>query len=248
MTNIYDNDNNDQVNINEEEALDVQNDEDDEDFIELMEGNNLFKDNWEPNMSHSDDNTDSLNKQEVCSLLKKCRLFICVTKKSITLSTYFNQLRKKSDVKRNVASDCVTRWNSTYHMITSFLATKAIIIKFFDDKYVLNLRRELTAKLISMELSDRDWNLLTHLGKVLERFSLATEILLGRTYPTIGLFYYSVHYLHHFLKKKDYHHEVNTLKEMLRNKLHSYFYADEEQLMLLKVSSSSLAYYNIHRM
>ncbi|CAF2036400.1 unnamed protein product [Rotaria magnacalcarata] len=207
----------DQVDINDENTLDVAQteNEDDSNFIDFVTNNNLINDNWAMDVSVSEDD-GNLDKQEIYSLIKKCRAFVNVTKKSSILSNYFEQLRIKFNIKRGANGDCITRWNSTFHLIESIIILKSAIINFFDDKYSLNIRRDLITKLISIELQNNDWQLLGHLQTVLRPFHLATKLMSGRSYPTIGLCYYTIRNIHVFLSKdEEDSYQIKSLKRML---------------------------------
>ncbi|CAF2117099.1 unnamed protein product [Rotaria magnacalcarata] len=228
----------DEMDISDENTLHVAQSENDDDtsFIDFVTNNNLINDNWAIDVSINEDD-NNLDKQEIYVLIKKCRAFVNVTKKSSILSNYFDQLRFKYSVTRGASGDCITRWNSTFHLIESILILKSVIIKFFDDKYTLNLRRELVTKLISIELQNNDWQLLGHLQTVLRPFHLATQLMSGRSYPTIGLCYYTIRNVHVFLSKdEDDSYQVKSLKRMLLIKFQHYYFSDDEQIKLLKVS------------
>ena len=208
--------------------------ENDENFFDYVVNNNSIIDNWE---SINENDINSFQKEKIYLLMKKCRLIINITKKSTILLNYFNQLQTKFSVKRGMNGDCITRWNSTFLMIDSLIILKPLIIKFFDDKYRMNLRREIVTKLISIELEHDDWQLMVDISTVLKPFYLATKLMSARSYPTIGLCYYVIRNLYIFLLNDEHGStEIKTLKYMLLTKFQKYFVSDHEQLKLLKVS------------
>ena len=123
------------MNIDNDEALNVEQNEDenDEHFIDHVTNNNLIKDNWDLDVSNIDD-SNSIDKQVVYVILKKCRSFVNIIRKSSIISNYFDQLGVMLSIKRRLSSDCITRWNSTYHLIDSFISLKTLIMKLFADK------------------------------------------------------------------------------------------------------------------
>ena len=222
------------MDIDDDETLNVEHNEN-ENFIDYVTSNDLIKDNWDLDVSNIDD-SNSIDEQAVYVVLKKCRSFVNIIRKSSIISNYFDQLCIMLSIKRRLSSDCITRWNSTYHLIDSFISLKTLIMKFFADKYLMNIRRDLITKLIYIELLHDDWQLLMDLRTVLKPFDLATKLMSSRSYPTIGLCYYAIQKLHIFLGNDEYDRaSIKSLKYMLLLKFEHYFDSDQEQLKLLKV-------------
>lgn len=241
MVNDKDNDDDEWTDLDEAENSNlVKNDdgnENDENFIDYVTNNYSIIDNWELDVAINDSDVNSLHKEKIYLLMKKCRSLINITKKSAILLNYFNQLRTKWNVKRGIGGDCITRWNSTFVMIDSLISLKSLIIKFFDDKYRMHLRRDVITKLISIELENDDWQLMIDISTVLKPFFLATKLMSARSYPTIGLCYYTLKKLYAFLLNDETDPiQMKTLKRMLLIKFQKYFISDHEQLKLLKVN------------
>jgi hypothetical protein len=212
---------------------------DDETFIDYMTNNNLIRDDWDLNLNESNNVViDEINKRMVYMVINKCRLLITILKQSTILNGYFNQSRLEFNIKRGLPADCVTRWNSTYFLVDSFINAKKIIMKFFGDKILYDVRRALIERLISIELHHDDWQILMDLHIVLKPFYLATRLMSVRLYPTAGLCYYTVKILLNYLMKDDNNDstQIKSLKLMLFSQFEYYFCSDEEQLNLLKVS------------
>ena len=103
----------------------------------------------------------------------------------------------------------------TFYLIQSSLVLQSLITKLFGDKNLLNIRRDLADKLNSIELNRNDWQLLVDIFMVLKPFELATKLMSGRRYPTVGLCFYSIRKLKHFLdNNEDDSTQVKWLKHM----------------------------------
>ncbi|CAF1202142.1 unnamed protein product, partial [Didymodactylos carnosus] len=146
-------------------------------------------DNWA--MDVIQDETGMIPDQEtVANLLKKCRSLVNMIKRSSILTSFFDCERMKANIKCTLSGDMKTRWNSSFIMINSLLKLRVIIETLFKEKYDLNVRRDQITRLIAMELLTDDWTLLEKLHYVLEPFYVATTIMSGRSYSTIGICYY----------------------------------------------------------
>jgi hypothetical protein len=211
---------------------------DDETFIEYMTNNNLLRDDWDLNLDESNDVVvDKMNKRIILTVINKCRSLITILNQSTILNSYFDQSRLGLNIKRRLPTDCITRWNSTYFLIDSFINAKKLIIKFFGDKNLYDVRRTLIKQLILIELHHDDWQLLMDLHEVLKPFDLATRLMSKRLYPTAGLSYYTVKILLNYLMKHDKNDstQIMSLKLMLLSQFEHYFSSEKGQLNLLKV-------------
>lgn len=183
------------------------------------------------NGEHSDEQRKTIH-----LTIAKCRQVVTMTKKSSVLGNYLDKLRNSLNTTRGLANDCPTRWNSTFHMIESFLASKNLLAKLFGEKNLLNIRKDLVDKLGSFELQRNDWLLLLDLHIVLKPFELATRLMSGKQYPTVGLCYYTIIKLKAFLTDHvNNAPSVKCLKLMLLNELRHYFFSDQDQLNILQV-------------
>jgi hypothetical protein len=194
-------------------------------------------DDWMEDVNDSP--IDALPDQEMVNeLLRKCRGLISMIKRSTIITAYFDMLRTKLDIRRNLCHDVKTRWNSTFCLIDSFLALRDAIERLFDAKHDLHIKRAQLEKLSGFELNSDDWTTLLQLHYVLQPFFHATRAMSGRTYPSIGFSYYVIMRLKAFLQntcKKD-NLIVKRFKKLLLAKLIVYFENDDEQLALLNVS------------
>jgi hypothetical protein len=231
----------DEMDFDDEEPSNIIEHDDelnDESFIDYMMNNNLLKDDWDLNI-YSNDYSHNMDKKIILEVIKKCRSLITALKQSSILSGYFDRIRLDMGIKRGLPMDCETRWNSTSYLINSFINCKNLIITFFGAKNTFDISRSLVQRLAAIELHIDDWELLSNLQKVLVPFALAIKFLSGTTYPTAGLCYYSIQKLKFFLH---YINEdtptIKALKHMLLIQFEKYFYSDQQQLMLLKVSEN----------
>jgi len=73
-------------------------------------------------------------------------------------------------------------------------------------------------KLVELKLTDLDWNLLQSIHEVLERFNNATEMLSGRSYPTLSLAYPVIYSLYNYLNNRSSDAIENLIKEIMVEK------------------------------
>ena len=194
-------------------------------------------DNWMEDVNDSP--IDALPDQEMVNeLLKKCRGLISMIRRSTIITAFFDMLRAKLDIRRNLCPDVKTRWNSTFCLIDSFLVLREVIERLFDAKHDLYIKQSQLEKLSGFELNSDDWTTLLQLHYVLQPFFHATKAMSGRAYPSIGFTYYVIMRLKAFLQnscKKD-NLIVKRFKKLLLTQLILYFENDDEQLALLNVS------------
>ncbi len=178
--------------------------------------------------------------EKIVSIIRKCRMLILMIKRSTVISSFFNTEKQKFNIKRNLCLDVKSRWNSTFHMIDSFLVLRQIIEKLFNSKHNLHLESKKITKLSNLEMSIDDWIMLSALRSVLKPFYNATQALSGQKYPSIGMAYYLINGLKHFLQISD--RKENTfakrLKQILFSKFQFYFDNHGDQIQLLKVENT----------
>lgn len=162
-------------------------------------------------------------------------------KRSSLLAAFFEKECYKIGSRRSLQADVCTRWNSTLHMIESFLALKTAICALFAEKHLLDLTHAQSMKLHCLELTSSDWNLLKNLSQVLTPFELATKLLSGRRYPTIGLCLFALHHLKLFLEDTEGDNDLQQrLKHCLLEKMTRYIDDEKEQMRMLRVSYALL--------
>lgn len=207
---------------------------DDEESSDDENDTELIYDNW--SIDFDVDMNPSEQHLLVNHLLKKCRAISNVLKQSLILSEYFRKEKESIRCDRNIRIDCKSRWNSTYILINSFIDLKHSIIKVFSNKKGFKLRQDQTQKLSNIELNMNDWELLSSLNDILEPFAVATELISGKNYPTIGLCYCAVNKLKSSFTKNDNPDEqTKRMRKLLFDKFKKYFHDDDEQLQTMQV-------------
>lgn len=93
-----------------------------------------------------------------------------------------------SPSEKEVVLDLRIRWNSSYRMLDRFLSHKDIIKTIVSSPEKIDgISKEQTTKLKTFVFTHDEWDLVYHLHQILEPFVIATTVLSGRRYPTIGL-------------------------------------------------------------
>ncbi|CAF1541267.1 unnamed protein product [Adineta ricciae] len=235
----------DDINADSQDILDDESDEmnvnDDDDETEMedaqtnMIGHGPVDDGWAEDVMTEDFYT-SPDTSSIGALLRKCRALAAMMKRSSLLSAFFEKECSKVGVQRSLRGDVCTRWNSTLHMVESFLSLKTALGKLFDEKHALGLSRAQSTKLFRLELSSSDWNLLKILSQVLQPFDLATKLLSAQRYPTIGLCLFAIHHIKAFLEDTDDDGELEQrLKSRLLDQITKYIDDEKEQMRILRV-------------
>ncbi|CAF3791041.1 unnamed protein product, partial [Rotaria sordida] len=166
-----------------------------QDIIELM------NDSWS---NVTKDLIDLTQAQKlILQVVKKCRAIAKILKKSSLISRFVRKEQDSMKSKKNISNDCPSRWNSTFNLIDAIIELKHVIIKLFTDKWSLNLRKDQVSKLAKIELTSENWDLLSALHFVLKPFFLATKMMSGKEYATIGLSYYAIHEIKSFCAKEE---------------------------------------------
>lgn len=180
-------------------------------------------------LSSADDSSESddedslvLDMQEIGVLMTKCRKMINVIRKSSILNDTLLKLAKDS-VAVELITDMKVRWNSTYHMVQRLLLYQHALASFYDNLETLNdVTAKQRRKLIDLKLTSVDWNVLLAMRRVLERFNDATEILSGKSYPTLSLAYPVIYSLYGYLNGRTGDVTENTVKEMMLDRFTAY--------------------------
>lgn len=180
-------------------------------------------------------------------LLHRVRRTIRLIRKSSLMESYVQaQMNNTGEVKQLVG-DCHVRWNSTFLMIKRFLLHKDIItnITTTPDR-IVGLNKDQKESLKKLFMSQPDWELLEALNVVLEPFVLATQVLSGRQYPTLGMGFFVYRTLEHFLSPSDSDPSVIVLlKQSLRYHFNVYFNTnlseDQKKLMLVSIGHQYLS-------
>ncbi|CAF1584926.1 unnamed protein product [Adineta ricciae] len=119
------------------------------------------------------DNYHSQSRTSLGVLLRKCRTLASMIRRSSMLAAFFEKECYKIGSRRSPRADV-------------FLALKTVICALFVEKHSLVLTGAQSKKLHCLELTSSDCNLLKKVSQTLTPFDLATKLLSGRQYPTIG--------------------------------------------------------------
>ncbi|CAF2180976.1 unnamed protein product [Rotaria magnacalcarata] len=176
----------------------------------------------------------------VYNLLQRVRRLVRFIRKSSVLYRYIrNQIRLKNiEIVRsaheqnlkpvklnNAVLDFRIRWNTTYTMISRFIALSSIITDITVLPSIeIGLKKKQYEKLQQLSFSRFDWSILAALKNVLFPFYRATTLLSGSKYPTLSIAYSVSTGLKNFLtKSKDDQPLENSLKQLLLAKFSYYF-------------------------
>ena len=159
---------------------------------------------------------------------------------------------KFTDIKRKIAqivcqlsSDCITRWNSTYVSIKSFLEHKVVLLNLFENKSKLSLTSAQQEKIKLLELSSDEWTIIVNLISLLEPFYYVINMLSGSNYPTIGLSLFALRNIKDFLESESEEQSdvYTTLKKYLLDSFNDYFNEEDDQHFLLSVKVFILKFF-----
>ncbi|CAF1587487.1 unnamed protein product, partial [Didymodactylos carnosus] len=235
---------NDDMELSEasEDEEDIDDDEDEENL-------DLIFDSWDEqvltaedvNIEIEDDNNEEqieITKRKVVETMQKCRSLIKIVRRSQIFTLFINDEKNRLNVPRRLIVDCITRWNSTYLALKALLEHKQVLINLFDNKCQLKLSTKQKEKLTASQLSSDEWTIIIHLIEILEPFQLATELLSGSQYPTIGICLFVLRNLKDFLKTESDNesYTMTRLKSCLAKSMNHYFNDKDEQHLLLIVS------------
>ena len=200
-------------------------------------------DNWSQDvLVDFDPSTCTAEQASIGVLMKKCRSFVKLVNKSSILKGYVNALKKEFTVKRSLQLDCKSRWNSSHRLLETMLAYKKLINRLNSEKYDIGLNYKQTKKLLSIELDKADWTLIESIVRVLRPIMLATNLISGRQYSTIGISFFSIIQIRESLEDErssgpNDSNILSRLKQLVLFNMEKYFEKDEDQWNLLKVKS-----------
>ena len=173
----------------------------------------------------------------ISELMRKCRFLVSMIKRSSLIRSFFEKESSQLGIRRMLSADVCTSWNSTLHMIESFIALKLVVMKPFDEKSDIGLSRKQSEKLEKLVLTSSDWTLLKILSQLLKPFDLATKLLSSQQFPTIGLCIFALHHIKTFLEDTESDGDlVRRLKRCLLKTMTRYIDDEKEQMRIIRVS------------
>jgi hypothetical protein len=173
-------------------------------------------------------------------LLKRIRLMVKFIRKSSLIDAYVREKMASVDGAKDLVCDLRIRWNSTWLMLDRFIMHRDVINSIISSPdRISGLVKKQKSKLRSFVMSHDDWEMAVCIHHILHPFLIATKILSGRNYPTLGAAFYVARKLETFLSANDDDSPVVLMiKESLRFhfKLHFQGNAPHRQKEYLLVS------------
>jgi len=189
------------------------NDEDEEDESTFVPDDNTSESDSDTSDTGPVNPTYALN---IGELMKKGRTVITTIRKSGILHDAVRNIAYDSSINVDLILDMRIRWNSSYNMLNRLFVFQSVLEELYVQIDSLSgVTKRQREKLMSAYLSNSDWALLQSLQFVLERFSDATELISGKSYPTISIVYAVKLSLHHFLNDLTDDINVSIIKQML---------------------------------
>ena len=177
-------------------------------------------------------------------LLHRVRKTVRLIRKSSLIESYVREQMKNVGQVKQLIGDCHIRWNSTAAMVNRFLLFKDIVSGITTTPDRINgLTKSQKDQLKKLFLSQFDWETIEALNIVLEPFVLATQVLSGRQYATLGLGFVVFRSLDYFLAPCESDLPlVASMKRSLRYHFNVYFDKhisdNQRNLMLVSISQS----------
>lgn len=217
-------------------------DHSDDDQDDDVESNLIPDDDTSESESDSSDVSakDLIDVLDIGDLLNKCRMIITTIRKSSILHDAVHNIARGLGIDVDLILDMRIRWNSSYKMLNRLLVFQSVLDELFADLGSLSgVTKRQQAKLMNGHLTNSDWALLQSLRYVLERFSDATELVSGRSYPTLSIAYAVKLSLDHFLT--DLVGDTNTrlIKQMLQAEFDRYMTVsiDSKEATMISVAA-----------
>lgn len=195
-------------------------------------------------------------KEYMCKLLHRTRTLINTIHRSSNLDKYVRDkiYLKQQDANKRAQEDQTApvlynelvidmriRWSSTFRMLNRFILLNSIMNDVTcTPKNIEGVESQQVLKLSKLAFSHEDWNWLSALESVLERFENSTRLLSGRTYQTLSLAKMITNGLKHFLScHKSDEPMINFLKKLLLPKFEEYceanFSTEAKEAMVVSI-------------
>ena len=157
-------------------------------------------DDSETELDSTDESATTKDDKDLPDFLLKCYNILARIRSTVKFIRNNSLIHNYVRVQRSTASNNVSpsdkevvldlriRWNSSYRMLNRFLCHKDIIKTIVSSPEKIDgITKEQMAKLKTFVFAHDEWDLVNHLHRILEPFVIATRVLSGRRYPTIGL-------------------------------------------------------------
>lgn len=121
-------------------------------------------------------------------LLFKVRSIVSTIKRANNIHIYvYQQIENEGLKKRSFLLDFHVRWNTTFLMINRFLKYKKIINDLTARPEAVNgIKFKQIEKLKKLDLSNKEWEMLETLLRILLPFYKTTKAISGQKYPTLS--------------------------------------------------------------
>lgn len=225
-----------------DQSDDHQDDDENQDMIVDSWGHDVLSADQEDFRDGNDQEDAPITREELSETIQRARTLIKTIRSSQILTAFMNNEKATLKIFRQLLFDCITRWNSTYTSFDSLMANQSPILSLFENKRKLPITSNQKDKLSSLELSSDEWNLIENLLLIFEPFFQATHLLSGSKYPTVGLCLFTIRHLKEYLETEDENQStvLPFLKGLVSASLNAYFNENDQQHLLILVSSSLL--------
>ena len=182
----------------------------------------------------------------VNDLLGRTRKIVRFIRRSSLTEAYVREQMINQVERKQLVCDFRVRWNSTSLMLKRFLVHKDAITSIISNpERITGLTKEQTTELKGFVISHSDWELLETISVALEPFLLATKLLSGRLYPTIGMGFFVYRTLESFLEVADSDSSLMvSIKRSVRYHFNIYFHVNvcavQRQYMLVRQPRESI--------
>jgi hypothetical protein len=171
-------------------------------------------------------------------ILANCRKIVNAINRSTILYQNIQNLAR-STVNGDLIIDMRIRWNSTCKMITRLLQYRPILTVFMNHLSSMEgVPPKKKQKLLKMQLSDEEWDVLDNLNATLVLFSDASDMLSGSKYPSYSMAYLVIDSLYHYLQSSATNDIEETIKHELSETFQKYVYhspgSSEHNLLLVR--------------
>jgi hypothetical protein len=221
----------------EENPFDEKDDDEDEDE-ELRDDMDIISSDEEMDNEMIPTLTNSFNTENISNILYKCRKVVNIINKSSILYEIIRKLALPA-IKCQLSIDMRIRWNSTCTMVSKFIIYQEILNQLMNKlPSIQGVRVEQRNKLLNLQLSNTEWEIIKSLERVLSLFSDGSDMLSGSKYPSYAVAYHVIDCLYFYLQSDTTDHFEKKIKESLSEAFDGYVLrlsgSPEHNLMLVR--------------